>query len=309
MPLPTQLHRDKALEQVSVAYMPNEFIADRLVPTVPVKHESDVYYVYDQDISSMPETLRADGSPSRQATYNLSTSSYRLEEHSINDIVTDRSRNNSDKALKLEVDATEILTRKILIRREYECASVVFNSSNFSNSQSLSSGAAWTSNTTTSSPIINIDSATSKIIASSGFTPNRVVMDDASYRACKNHVSIQDRVKYTSADSITENMLAKLFDVQEVLVGRAIRDTSDEGLSADMGFIWTNCAFVAYMETSPGLKKASAMYKFQGVGAGSPYVVNKWRDNPRKGDVIEVSSMFQFKPVATSCAYLFKDTA
>ena len=308
MPISNQLHRDKALENISVAYMPNEFIADKLVPKVPVMHESDVYYVFDQDIMALPETLRADGSQSRQATYNLSTSSYRVEEHAVNDIVTDRMRANADKALKPDVDATEILTKKILIRREVECANIAFDTANFSNNVSLAAAAAWSSNTTTTNPIVNIDSATSKVIASSGYVPNRLVMDDPSFRACKNHVSVIDRIKYTTADSITEQMLAKLFNVQELLVGRAIRDTSDEGLDASLAFVWSNCAFLAYMEPSAGLKKASAMYQFQGMNAGSPYVVKKWRDDPRAGDVVEVSTMFQYKAIATQCAYLIKDT-
>jgi len=142
MPISNQLHRDKALENISVAYMPNEFIADKLVPKVPVMHESDVYYVFDQDIMALPETLRADGSQSRQATYNLSTSSYRVEEHAVNDIVTDRMRANADKALKPDVDATEILTKKILIRREVECANIAFDTANFSNNVSLAAAAA-----------------------------------------------------------------------------------------------------------------------------------------------------------------------
>jgi len=62
MPLTNQIHQDKALENISIAYKPGEFIADMLVPTVAVKHESDKYYVYDNDIMSLPATLRANGS-------------------------------------------------------------------------------------------------------------------------------------------------------------------------------------------------------------------------------------------------------
>jgi hypothetical protein len=308
MPLPSQLHRDKALENISVAYMPNEFIADRLVPKIPVMHESDVYYVFDQNIMSLPETLRADGSEAREASYDLSTSSYKLAEHALKDIVTDRMRQNADKAIKPDIDATEVLTKRILIRKEVECANIAFDKSNFSNNASLAAAAAWSSNTTTTNPITSIDSATSKIIASSGYTPNKLVIDDPTFRACKNHVSVIDRVKYTTADSITENMLAKLFNVQEILVGRALRDTAQEGLTNSMNFVWSSCAFLAYMESSPGLRKASAMYQFLGMGAGSPFTVTKWREESRKGDMVEVSSLFQYKAIATQCAYLILKT-
>ena len=308
MPLMSQMHRDKALENISVAYMPNEFIADRLVPKVPVVHESDVYYVFDLDIMSLPETLRADGSESREASYNLSSSSYKLEEHALNDKVTDRMRANADKAIKPDIDVTEVLTKKILIRREVECAAIAFDSNVFSNNASLAAADAWSSNTTTSNPIVDIDSATSKIIASSGYTPNKLVIDDPTFRAAKNHVSIVDRIKYTTVDSVTEQMLAKLFNVGECLVGRSIYNTADEGLDASLGNIWSNCALLCYMEPSPGLRKASAMYQFQGMGSGSQYTVTKWRNEARKADIVEVSTMFQYKAIATACAYLIKDT-
>ena len=53
MPQPTasDVHVNMPLTNISVAWMQNqqEFIADRVFPTVPVKHRSDRYYVYDRD--------------------------------------------------------------------------------------------------------------------------------------------------------------------------------------------------------------------------------------------------------------------
>lgn len=310
MPLTNQIHQDKALENISIAYKPGEFIADMLVPTVAVKHESDKYYVYDNDIMSLPATLRANGSESNRATFNMSTSSYSVKEHALHDYVTMRDRNNADKAINVEIDITESLTKKILIRKEYECSQICQNTANWSNYTSLTSTYAWSANTTLSNPITQIDSATTKIMSVSGYRPNKLVIDHQTFVAAKEHVSIVERIKYTSADSVTAPMLAKLFDVQEILVGSAIYDGSDEGLSSDMTWIWTNCAFLAYMEPSPGLRKASAMYNFQVLNGTSPYKVFKW-DEPTKGEgtiAVEVSSMFDYRPIATAAAYLIKDT-
>src|SRR3972149_3641898 len=125
MPLPSQIHRDRPLENISVAFKSDRLIAQELSPSVPVKHESDTYYVHSQDSLILPATLRANGGEANESDWNVSTSSYTLEEHALKKIVTDRDRNNADPPLRMDVDATEYLTEKILLRRETVLAAFV----------------------------------------------------------------------------------------------------------------------------------------------------------------------------------------
>jgi len=307
MPLSRQIHQDKALEKVSISYRPGEFIADRLVSSVPVKHDTDKFYVYDFGTMRLEETKVAKGSAAHRTTYTMSTSSYSLERHALKELVLQEDKDNADKAINLDIDMTEMLTRKILIRKEKECNDVIMASGNWTNQESLSSDVAWIANTTLSNPIIKIDSGTSKIISSSGYKPNRLVIDDATFRGAKEHTSVIDRVKYTSADSVTEKMLAKLFNIDEVLVGRAIYESAQEGLTSVPAKIWTNSAWLAYVEPSPGLRKASAAYEFIQQNRGIPHKVTKWAEDDPEGTWIKVETKFQFKAVATACAYLFID--
>lgn len=302
-------HRDKTLENISIAYRPGEFIADKVIPTIPVMRESDEYYVYASDIMTLPETIRANGAESNKAQFSVSVSSYQTVEHALNDVVTKKDRRNADKAINPEIDVTEILTQKLLIRKEYEAAQMLQDKNNWSNNTSLTSTYAWSQNTTTSNPITQIDSATSVLLKSSGYKPNKLVVDYQTFQAAKEHVSIIDRIKYTSADSVTAPMLSKLFNVAETLVGEAVYNSSDEGIDASNAWIWTNCAFLGYFNPSASLKKASAAYNLQFSEGGSVKVF-KW-DEPRLGEgtiKIEVSSEYVYKPVATACGYLIVDT-
>ncbi len=308
MPLSSQIHRDAALEDISVAYKPEGLIADVVFPKVMVQHLSDVYYVYSRDTMAVPETIRAKGAESNQATWNISTSSYALTEHSLHDDVYDIDRDNADPAINLDVDASEITTQKILLRRELDCAAIAQDKNSFSNQASLTSTLAWSANTTLSNPITQVDSATSVIIRESGKSPNIAVINLATFQSAKEHISITDRVKYTSADSVTEGMLAKLFNLDQVVVGKAAYNAAQENLTDSMTVIWTNAAFIAYVEKSPGLKKASAGYTLWQKDAGAPYVVKKWREDKLSADRVEVTAKYQHKPVATACAYLIIGT-
>lgn len=308
MPKASTIHVDKTLENVSVAYKSEGLIASRLSPGVPVQHESDRYFVYSKDSLSVPDTIRANGAAANESTFNLSTASYALTEHALKDIVTERDRNNADKAIKLDVDTTEYLTEKILLRREKALATLVHTAANWANITSLTSTFAWSANTTLSNPISFVDSAASVIAQNSGKLPNVVTMDFRTFQAAKEHQSIVDRIKYTSTDSVTESLLAKLFNVSEVLVARGIENTAKEGLADSMSFIFTDVAFVCYRESSPGLKKPSAFYTFFQSNSGNPFQVRRWMDDERNGEMIEVSSLFQHKPVASDTAYLIVNT-
>lgn len=309
-PLNSNMHRDRALENISIAYKPQGLIADELSPKVMVSRESDIYYVYSRDTMAIPQTRRAMGSKSNRATYSMSTSTYVLEEEALHDLVPDRLKDNVDKPISLDIDTTEILTQKVLLRREKDLATVVQTDTNWSNNASLTSTLAWSANTTTSNPITLIDSLSSVIVQQSGMDPNTLVLTDPQFRAAKEHTSIVDRIKHTSPDSVTPQMLARLFNLERILVAKGVEHTAKEGLAdttTAAAFIWTDAAFLCYVTPTPKLKTPSALYTFWKKEDGSPYRVKRWRSEEEDGDTIEVRALFQNKAVATLCAALIED--
>lgn len=309
MPLSSTIHRDRALENVSVAYQMGNFIADAASPMIKVQHETDLFYVYSRDNMRIPETLRANGAESNRSDWALSTGTYRLLEHAQQQIITDRDRANADAAIKLDVDTTQFLTGIIQGRRELDLATFVGTVGNWATVASLTSTLQWDDNTSLSNPITVVDSVTAVVIRESGLVPNTLIINEPTFRGAKEHTSTVDRIKYTSAESITEGILASLFNVKEVLVGRASRITSDEGLAETTGFMWTDLALLFYKETSPSLKKVGTLHTLWSNAQGSPYVVKRWRDEPRSGDVIEVSAIFDNMAMATLAAAAINDTA
>lgn len=307
MPASNQIHQSKPLEGISVAYKNSEYIADLVAPQFPVAHESDQYYVYSKDSLRLPETIRAVGAEAHEGDWAVSTASYLMDEHALKHLVADRQRENADPALDLDVDATEFLTDKILFRREKALIDILQNNGGWANELSLAATNTWSLQTIVSDPIPMMDTATAVILQNTGKKPNVAVLSLVGFNAAKNHMSVLDRVKYTSADSVTEGMLAKLFNIGEVLVSRATINTADEGLTDSMSFLMTDCAWVGYVEKTPGLRKVSALYNF--VKGPTPFTVKKYRVEERAGDMIEVSSKFVHKVVASDCGFAFWNVA
>jgi len=282
------------------------FIHNKL-PVINVAKESDKYYVFGRDHFQIPETLRADGAKANRVNYTLSTSTYSLDEHSLEEVVTDRARANADKGLQPDVDAMENLTSRIMLRKELQAKNVIFTTTSFSNNHSLTSTLKWDLLTNTSDPIGDVATATSVIMGKTGQKANTVILGYAAWKGLTNHPNILERIKYSERGIINTDLIEAVFDVSNVIVGNAIYDTNVEGAPATSSYIWDLDAFVGYMEPRPKLKSASALYQFvKSNYAGKPFAVRKYRDDEVKGDVIEVSTMHDSKAVASLSGYLIR---
>jgi len=308
MPWQNEMHVSQALTNISVKYRPTGMIAEELFPRVPVKKETDQYFVYGTANFRPDQDLRANRGAANEVDYDVSTSSYDLYERALFGLVSDRDRANADPAIQPEIDVTENLTDKILLGRELRCYQQM-TTTVWSQNQTQVTTTSWVYNSTTSDPIADVDTATANIIAQSGMKPNTIAMGYPVFTALKHHVNILERIKYSERGIVTTDILSSLFDLERVLVSSAIRDTAQEGLTVSLAPIWspdgtsTN-VFVGYVAPSPGLRKISAGYHLTISYQGGPFKVKKWREEKRASDVIEVSTMDAVQPIATMCGYL-----
>ena len=301
MPYFSTVHVNQPLTNVSVKYSWAEGIADEVFPEVPVQKESDVYFVYSRDHLRLSETIRANRAEANEAGYDHSTSTYTLDEHALKGLVSDRDRSNADAPLNLDVDMTEFLTQQIMIRREFETALLAFTTTTWGQNATIGSASAW--DTSTSNPIADVLTATASILRNGFVRPNRAVMGWEVMRQLKVNSVTTDRIKYTERAIITDEIMASLFDLDKLLVGRSAFVTSAEAATETTTFLWGKDMLVYYSPDRPALRNQSSGYM---LTIGGKYRTKKWRDEKRGGDYIEVSSMFLPVAVATSSAFLIK---
>jgi len=302
---------NRALSNISVQYKNDEYIFGKVLKDIPVLNESDKYWVYNADYT-LPETIRANGTPANMVTWSASTSTYRVDEHALKDVVTERDRDNTETPLSMDKDTVEFLTDKIMLRQEYEAHKLLFTTTTFSNNTTFVSATSWRNATTTcANPIVSVLSATGKIIKSSGKRPNTMVMGWEVLEALKNNSLVYGRIQYVERAIITEEILQAVFDVQSIYVGTAVLDTSKEGVhtSTSQGFLWEDDTLVAYFAPNVSRKMVTAAANFRVKKKGLPYRVKKWYEEDIEGTYIEVQTMCKPKAIATATGYLFKDCA
>lgn len=301
MPYFNTIHANQPLTNVSVRYNWSEGIADKVFPEAPVSKESDVYFIYDSDNLRMDETIRANRAESNVVGMDYSTATYSLEEHALKELISDRDRANADAPLNLDVDATQHLTEKLLIRREVDVATLCFTTTTWGNNATVGSASAW--NTSTSNPIADVLTATAAVLSNGFIRPNKGVIGWNVMRQLKVNSTTTDRIKYTERAIITDEIMASLFDLDTLLVGRSARNLNAEGIAASTGFIWGSDMLVYYAPAKPSLRTPAAGYV---LTIGDRFRTKKWREEKLGGDYIEVSTMFLPRAVATSAAYLLK---
>jgi hypothetical protein len=294
------IHVSQPLSNISVLFRNENYIADQCFPIINVPKDTDVYYVYSNDFK-LPDTLRGNGSPANRVTWGVSTSSFAANEHALKDVITDRDRRNFDSVLSADEDTTLFLTDKILLDKENEAAKILFTTTSWGNSFTHTATAqSW--NTTTVYPIQEILSAAAVVQKASGKQANTMVLGYAPYIALRENSNVYARIQYVERAIITEDILAALFDIDKVVVGRTLIDGNYEGLSAATAFLWGNDAWVGFVAPTPGRKIPSAGYQF----VSQPLQVKKWRDEEVSGDWIQVGTQYKIATVASQSGIIIK---
>lgn len=321
MPEMNQAHIDRALTNMSVAYMQDEaaYIADKVFPIVPVKRQSDVYYIYNTgDFLRDEAQVRGRIAESAGGDYDLETSLYHCKKHAFHKDVAPEDRVNYDEPLDADKDAQIYVSQKMLIRREMEWASKFFKAGVWTReitgvdaSPTGPQAIFW--NLETSNPIKDVTSESIRMAGLTGIKPNTLVLSPYVFNSLKNHFDILDRIKYTEKGIVTADLLASLFEVERVFVAWAVVNTAKKGETDNISFIMGKNALLCYSNPSPSLRSASAGYIFawtglEGAGAYGNRIVRLPMDLLGLGvERIEGEIAFDARKVSDDLGVFFKD--
>ena len=322
MPQPSinSVHVDAILTNISIAYLQNQdnFIADKVFPVIPVDKKSDKFFTYTKNDWFRDEAQRrAGGTESAGGGYGLSTGSYSADVFAFHKDVDDQTLANADAPINPLREATEFVTRRLMLRKEIQWNSDFFTSSIWGNDYAGVAGAPganqvkqW-SDYAASDPIDDIEDAKAGILSTTGMEANTLVLGYDVFRALKNHPDIVDRIKYTTAQTVTSDMLASMFDIPRVIISKAVKATNNEGASQAYSFTSGKKALLAYVAPTPGLLTPSAGYSFSWTGVsggiGSTVGVSSFRMESLKADRIEGEMAFDNKVIASDLGW-FWDT-
>lgn len=293
---------DPALSQVSIAYKNEEYIAEQLFPVVSVAKQTGKYYVYDKSNFRRNKTARAIGAKANEVEFGLSTSPFSCEDHALKEPVPFEILEQADAALNPEVDAAESVTEMLLVDKEIALATSMADTAVITQNVTLSGTDQW-SDFDNSDPFDDIRTAINTVQLAIGRRPNTLVLGQTTFNKLADHPDVVDRIKYTNGTAITAEMLAKLFDLEKCIVGKAVYNSANEGQTDSMGYIWGKHAWVAYVPKETRLKQVALGFTI----TYKQREVEKWDDGDAKARYVRAHDNYTQEFVAAEAAYLIKN--
>lgn len=263
-PTNTQVHINRPLTNISVAYMQdeNEFIADKVFPKVPVSKKSDDFFVYDDEAFARAiANERSGATESDGSGWEQATDTYRCRQKSFHHDVPKDIAENTDEPLDAYRDATEFVTRAMLLKREKDFNDAYVKAGVWANEEAVVGATDKWDAYDTSDPYTQIQDWIRTVQKRCLVKPNKMIVGPDGFDALKNHPDLKDRYKYTTSDSLTVAMLSQTLGIQ-ILVGEGVAATNKEGQAATMDYILGKNALLVYAAPRPSLLMPSAGYIF-----------------------------------------------
>lgn len=294
------VHVDKVLTNISLAYPNNEFVGNKLFPVVPVRKQTDKYYIFGRE-QWVPEDsdYRAPGTEANEIPgLKVSLDSYYASEHSLEIAVYDEERENVDSPMSPDTDATNLVTQKILLGRELAMMNFVTDATKYASTNTVTlSGTQQWSDYTNSDPIKSVHDAIRAFHANVFFEPNTAVIPYQVMSILEDHPKILARIMYTDRGILTPELVAAVLGLKNVIIPE-VAYGSGVGFAMTASYLWGKNVLLAYVPSSAGLRVPAFAYEFvwgyPGLGAMQ---VDRWREEKRKSDLISVSRRYDLKMI------------
>lgn len=330
MPTAKSIVTAGSLRNISMFHPTPQFIANQVFPelraTDPTmkitKHLLSDWYRDDAGV-------RGEGAQARRGGHKATDVTYSCFEYAFASEVTDEIRRNAKKQtampLQPDVEALELCKTKIRLKREKDVVALIKASTwADGNSGGEDAAAGWASATTTntfkSDIVAGLQTLEAKGIISGGNMEIRLVLDALTFDEVVEITAIKNQIIYTSAESITPDMLAKILKIDKVIVARPVECTDEEtkaGAENTTSRIWhsNTTKGIAMLYGYPkklGLKVLTpgliVNQKFDAEAGGGYERISKWRESANHQDVYEVAEIRDQVQVIAECAYLWVDT-
>ena len=297
---------DPVLTNVAQGYKNAEFVGSILFPRVPVFASGGQIIEFGKEAFFSYNLRRTPGGATKRIQFGYLGKPFALVQDSGEIPVPREWMRDASVVPGIDLGARAInLGMKVITKSlEVDQAALATNPANYDANHTvvLAGGTKWSSATGT--PSVDIDNGREAIRASVGVYPNVVLMSAKAFAAARNNPNITSRFQYTTTDSITEVMLANLWNVDQVVVGKALTMT-DAGVASD---IWGNNVILASTNLGSGNAEEPS-YGYTYTMDGNPLVEPTYWDPATKSWVYPVN--YERAPVLSgiSSGYLIQNPA
>jgi hypothetical protein len=300
---------DKLLTNVSNQYVPQDYIAERILPTFTVMEDSGKIGAYGNDHIRAGSYLHSgDGEYAKVKVDNRNLKTYSLEKHALSTIISEEDFRNVPAPYDARLDAVNHVTTLLWTEKEVSLKTVITNAALYSASNKVTlSGTAQYSDRTNSDPLGDSITARKAIRAKVGTNPNIVIMSENVFDELRVNPSILGSLGYKDSrpGGLEMGELARSLQVDEVIIGKAMYNNAVEGQADNLVPIWGNEVIYAVSPKSAAKRQISLGYRVQGQ---APRRVSKVSvQDPVGAEKVLIDDKYEQLIVNIDAAYLIID--
>lgn len=322
---PGTLYSDPILTNFSVGFTDQALFGERIMPVTPVNTQSGKYKVFDRSGWMIHESAREPGAVANEIQgAKWSEDNFFTRERSLQVPIFDEERQQLVSqgglanatfggALQInpELDATALATRSLLLDHELQVSTLVRDTGNYGSDNKITrtSTAQWDDYTngitSVSNPVSDIMVGMRAVYAATGRYPNTLAIPSLGMSYIENHPRIVDRFKnFTLTDAEAFRKLTG-FTGTILPVDSVYNSANNIDAAESITSLWGKDVWLGIVDPVIGLNQFTFGKTFaQTYPDGTTRPTDRWREEPRKADIVRVSYKWDLKIVSADAGYL-----
>lgn len=310
------------IQDASIQFRNKDYIADRVALIKDnVSKKAKIAKYRPGDWFRDEADVRAPGTRAKRGSHVLDEVNINPVQYAFAKEVTDEDveaeGDFNTPPINLQQDAVEFTADKIDLKKEKRVSTLIKDTTwadgNAAGEDAAGLWAPGGSNTM----IADVRNGKATIREKTGMIPNVLVIDYETFDQLIEEATIVDKIKHTQTAVMTEELLARVLGLDEVIVAKAIENTDPKINGADSftsANVWeTNAgkggAFLFYRPPSMGLKVAAALGQFRcRMPNGQGRRTMTWREEAEHQWVYETAEDTDIVAIHANLGYQWIDT-
>lgn len=262
---PGEVHVDKALSNFALKYANEEHIGDALIPAIPAESQSDKYFKFDERaLTRAPDLKIPDRGYPNQIDFSKTTDAFLCEDRGLSMPISEATIMNADAVLDELASVVMTVSDQVSVGRELLAASVLTTSGNYSGN-TAAVAVPWSN--PSSDPAKDVLGAVGATWPGSGPGALHGFCSFDVYKDLAVHPALRGLFAGTAmvdkSGLVTPQMLANVFNVAKLHVGKAWKDTANEGQTASYSRIWPDSFGIVRVMSNGSKHNAAFAGRFQ----------------------------------------------
>lgn len=264
---PADFKTTNPLDSVSIRYAneQTDFIADNIFHPMPVPKSDFKVWQYDTSNYRYVSSKKSSKAEADTIDYSGFYTSKKAELRKLKGMIDPADERDFDAVVgDVEEDTAMSVMDRLLIDKEVDAATLCNTTTNYPSdlTSTLGSTATWASDG--GDPEADARTARVAVKARCGKAANALALSWTAFEYLKTSAALKDRVKYTSGQSLSEEQIKNILQVQYLFICKAQKNTNVEGNATQtLSDIWNDSALFFVYDPAPRRKKVC--YGIQGI--------------------------------------------